>query len=75
MRTGEPSSGWSARRGRHAYRLEAGQTLRLELPEASGTWTRKDDARELVVETGDVLRGHRDALLVRVTLEPPTESP
>jgi hypothetical protein len=65
---GDPMTGWGAERGRHAFRLGAGQTLKLELPASSGTWTRTDGEHELVFEGADVLRDHADALLIRVTL-------
>lgn len=60
---GAPATGWMAQRGDHAYRLMPGQTLRLELPPASGRWHADGDW----TDAAEVLAGHHDALIITVT--------
>ncbi|MBC8068325.1 MAG: hypothetical protein IAG13_08325 [Deltaproteobacteria bacterium] len=72
VESGEVAVGGTAVSGRHAFRLEPGQTLRLELPEASSRWSRAHAEHELVVHGHEVLRDHMDALLVRATLDDPS---
>jgi len=63
---GAPMTGFVGGGGGHAFRVEPGQTLRLELSHDDERWRIEREGRTL---TPDMLRAHADALIVTVGVD------